>query len=69
MAAHEMAIEYKHRHVTSEMVATIYGKVIRRRPQVAEIIIVCRSADPGAYEAARDLSRNGGKLITLAPNP
>jgi hypothetical protein len=69
MASLEMAIEYKNRNVTSDMVATIYGKVIRRRPQVSEILIICRSADAGAYKAARDLSRNGGKLITLAPNP
>ena len=68
MATSEMAIEYKDRNITPEIVATVFGKVIRRRPQVAEIIIVCRSASAAAYEAARDLSRNSGKLITLAPN-
>ena len=69
MPSSEMAIEYKNRDLTSEMVATVFGKVIRRRPQVTEIIIVCRSASSGAFDAARDISRNSGKLITLAPNP
>lgn len=68
MATAEMAIEYKNRDVTPEMVATVFGKVIRRRPQVTEIIIVCRSANAAAFESARDLSKNSGKLITLAPN-
>ena len=68
MATSEMAIEYKNRDITPDMVATVFGKVIRRRPQVTEIIIVCRSASASAIEAARDLSRNSGKLVTLAPN-
>jgi hypothetical protein len=68
MAASEMAIEYKYRDVTPEMVATVFGKVIRRRPQVTEVIIVCRSATSAAFHAARDLSTNSGKRITLAPN-
>jgi len=69
MATSEMAVEYRDRNVTPEIVATVFGKVIRRRPDVTEIIIVCRSASSAAYDAVRDLSRNSGKLITLAPNP
>lgn len=69
MAISEMAVEYKNRNITPDIVATVFGKVVRRRPQVTEIIIVCRSATPAAYGAARDLSRNSGKLITLAPQP
>jgi hypothetical protein len=67
MATSEMALEYKNRNITPDIVATVFGKVMRRRPQVTEIIIVCRSATPAAYDAARNLSRNSGRLITLAP--
>ena len=68
MATSEISIEYKNQDITPEIVTAVFGKVIRRRPQVTEIIIVCRSASSAAFEAARDLTRNSEKLITLAPN-
>lgn len=51
MAHHEIAIEYKDRHLTRPMLDGIVGAKLRAAPNATEIIIRCRSAARTAHEA------------------
>ena len=76
MAKHEIAIEYKDRHLTRPMLQQIIGAALTTRPSVDEVIRRCRTTAGTAKKAAEDICkagtiRNGqGRTVrvTLAPD-
>jgi hypothetical protein len=76
MAKHEIAIEYKDRHLTRPMLQQIIGAALTNRPDVNEVIIRCRTTASTAKRAAEDICKTGtirnaqGRTVrvTLAPD-
>jgi hypothetical protein len=76
MAKHEIALEYKDRHLTRPILQQIIGAALFTRPEVDEVIIRCRTMAGTARRAAEEISKAGtirnalGRVvrITLAPD-